>query len=126
MSQAYWGPQIKFGIPQPALSVNMDTWSNVESLHFTYEPRQVGAAGRLHPGPASRKVVLPMPIPPVTPLNPPLGVFVPPPQKIEFMQDNAKLGPAQAMLMRHGAGVEQRRRGQRQRLAGRACATAAS
>jgi hypothetical protein len=44
------------------------------------------------------KMVLPLPIPPVTPLNPPLGVFVPPPQKIEFMQDNAKLGPAQAIL----------------------------
>jgi hypothetical protein len=97
MNQAYWGPQIKFGIPQPALSVNMDTWSNVESLHFTYEPDKsvlpvVFIQDQL------TKVVLPLPIPPVTPLNPPLGVFVPPPQKIEFMQDNAKLGPAQAIL----------------------------
>jgi hypothetical protein len=97
MNQAYWGPQIKFGIPQPALSVNMDTWSNVESLHFTYEPDKsvlpvVFIQDQL------TKMVLPLPIPPVTPLNPPLGVFVPPPQKIEFMQDNAKLGPAQAIL----------------------------
>src|SRR6185312_13683021 len=37
VSRAYWGPQVKFGIPQPALSVNMDTWTNVESLSFRYE-----------------------------------------------------------------------------------------
>ena len=40
ISTAYWGPQVKFGIPQPALSVNMDTWTNVESLSFRYEPQK--------------------------------------------------------------------------------------
>jgi len=33
---AYWGPQIKVGIPQPALNINMDAFTNVESLSFTF------------------------------------------------------------------------------------------
>ena len=39
VSTAYWGPQVKIGVPQPALNVNMDTWTNVESLSFRYEPQ---------------------------------------------------------------------------------------
>jgi hypothetical protein len=36
-STAYWGPEIKTGTPQPALSVNLDAQTNVESLNFTYD-----------------------------------------------------------------------------------------
>jgi hypothetical protein len=32
---AYWGPPERVGMPQPALSVNMGTYSNVESIHFS-------------------------------------------------------------------------------------------
>jgi len=35
----------------------------------------------------------------VTPLNPPLGVVVPVPQKIEELEDTAKLSPAQAIMV---------------------------
>src|SRR5207244_8814550 len=31
---AYWGPQIKIGVPQKALNVNLDAHTNVESLSF--------------------------------------------------------------------------------------------
>src|ERR1700751_3368162 len=34
---AYWGPQIKVGPAQPALSSDMDAYTNVESLHFTFD-----------------------------------------------------------------------------------------
>jgi hypothetical protein len=34
---AYWGPQIKVGIPQPALNINMDAHTNVESLSFAFD-----------------------------------------------------------------------------------------
>ena len=37
MNTAYWGPGIKVGVPQAALSVNMDAATNVESLNFTYD-----------------------------------------------------------------------------------------
>ena len=35
-STAYWGPEVKIGVPQPALNVNMDADTNVESLSFTF------------------------------------------------------------------------------------------
>jgi hypothetical protein len=34
---AYWGPPMRLGIPQPALTVDMGPGSNVESLSFQYD-----------------------------------------------------------------------------------------
>ena len=45
MSVAYCGPEIKVGVPQPALNVNMDAHTNVESLSFTVDTEQQDAAG---------------------------------------------------------------------------------
>ena len=36
-SKAYWGPEIRIGEPQPALSVNMDALTNVEQLTFNFD-----------------------------------------------------------------------------------------
>ena len=119
ISTAYWGPQVKFGVPQPALNVNMDTWTNVESLSFRYEP-QDSALPIVFIQEPTTDAPIPIPIPPVTPLNPPLGVVVPPPPKIEQLEDTAKLSPGQALMHGHGAGVGERRRGHRHRLARRA------
>jgi hypothetical protein len=33
---AYWGPEIKIGVPQPALNLDMDAHTNVESLNFGF------------------------------------------------------------------------------------------
>lgn len=98
MTQAYWGPEIKVGVPQPALNVNMDAWTNVESLNVRYEP-QSSVTPFVYIQDPTTKSVLPMPIPPVTPLNPPLGAVVPTPQKFEYLTDTAKLSPAQAIMV---------------------------
>src|SRR6266851_6181760 len=37
VSKAYWGPQVKVGPVQPALSADMDAYTNVESLHFNFD-----------------------------------------------------------------------------------------
>jgi hypothetical protein len=76
MSTAYWGPQIKTGQPQPALSVNMDAHSNVESLSlscdglkktlFTFFIQETRG-----------KFPIPIPVPDISPLNPPLGLKYP-------------------------------------------------
>jgi hypothetical protein len=97
MSQAYWGPQIRLGLPQTALNVNLDTWTNVESLNFRYEPQNSVLPIVFIQEPFS-KMTIPIPIPPVTPFNPPLGAFVPVPQKIEQLTETAKLNPAQALM----------------------------
>jgi hypothetical protein len=95
VSRAYWGPQVKFGVPQPALSVNMDTWTNVEQLSFRYAPYKaaIPIVTILDPDvPAP----IPIPIPTITPLNPPLGALVPTPIRVErFTQvANKDAGPA--------------------------------
>ena len=97
-NQAYWGPQIRLGIPQPALNVNMDAWTNVESLTFTYQPQASVLPIVFIQDPVAG-VTVPVPIPPVTPFNPPLGVVVPTPQKIVQLQDTAKRSPAEALML---------------------------
>ena len=47
MNTAYWGPEIAFGVPQPALNINMDAHTNVDSLSFSRHGENV--CGPLHP-----------------------------------------------------------------------------
>ena len=98
MSQAYWGPQIKIGVPQPALNVNMDSWTNVESLNFRYEP-QNSVMPIVYIQDQTTGATVPIPIPPANPLEPPMGLVVPAPQRTEDMKDTAKLPPAQALML---------------------------
>jgi hypothetical protein len=97
VSRAYWGPQVKFGVPQPALTVNMDTWTNVEQLTFRYAPFKA-TTPIVTIQEETTGVPIPIPIPPVTPLNPPLGVIVPIPMRFERFEDAAKDDPGRALL----------------------------
>jgi hypothetical protein len=97
-SFGYWGPQIKVGIAQPALSINMDGHSNVESLSFSFENDK-------HKLPAyyyyneQTKLTLAIPLPPITPLNPPLGLLPPIPTALTPVADNlAKLPVSQGIM----------------------------
>lgn len=105
MNQAYWGPQVRVGIPQPSLNVNMDSWTNVESLNFRYQP-QSSVLPFVFIQDQTTKIVLELPIPPVTPFNPPLGLVVPTPQKFEYLTATAKLSPAQALMQGMARAVE--------------------
>jgi hypothetical protein len=98
MTTAYWGPKIKVGVPQPALNGDMDAASNVESLSFSYD----GGARTLpivYLQNLQTKVPLPLPIPDVGPLNPPLGLIDPPPQRMRPLPETAKYSPVRAMLL---------------------------
>jgi hypothetical protein len=98
MSTAYWGPEIKFGTPQPALNINMDAHTNVESLNFRFNGRAATLPIVIIHNPQT-KIPIPIPIPPITPLNPPLGAVPPIPMKIEIVSDTAKYNPLQAALI---------------------------
>jgi hypothetical protein len=98
---AYWGPEVKTGVPQPALSVNMDAHSNVESLSFSLD----GMSKKLYILYIQNlltKAPIPIPIPDITPLNPPLGARPPVPQVVEFLTNEpdqkgtTKYSPVQA------------------------------
>jgi hypothetical protein len=97
MSVAYWGPQVKIGIPQPALNVNMDTWTNVESLNFHIEP-QTAVMPVVYIQDPNTGATIPVGLPSTNPLQPPLGLFVPIAQTVENLKDTAKLPTAQALM----------------------------
>jgi hypothetical protein len=98
MSVAYWGPEIKFGVPQPALNVQMDAHTNVESLNFRFDKEKATLPIVTIQNQAT-KVPIPIPIPPITPLNPPLGAVQPFPNRIEWISETAKYNPIQGALI---------------------------
>jgi hypothetical protein len=70
MNIAYWGPEIRVGLPQPALSVNMDAASNVDAMTISFDGiKKTQYVGWVH----VNKVPIPIPVPDVGLLNPPLG-----------------------------------------------------
>ncbi|HEY2014011.1 MAG TPA: hypothetical protein VGH38_10955, partial [Bryobacteraceae bacterium] len=66
MSKAYWGPQIKIGPVQKALSSDMDAYTNVESLHFTFD-QEKNKIPILYIYNQETGITIPIPIPPITP-----------------------------------------------------------
>jgi hypothetical protein len=102
-STAYWGPQIKVGPVQPALSVDMDAYTNVESLHFNFD-QEKNKIPIVYIYLQQAGVTIPIPIPPITPLNPPLGLIPPLPTNITgdlqpIRDDLAKRPIPQAIMM---------------------------
>jgi hypothetical protein len=97
MSTAYFGPEIKAGVPQPALSTNLDAHTNVESLSFSLDTEKkklpVTFIQEL-----LTKAPIPIPVPDVSPLNPLLGAVPLLPKKVEYVTDSAKRSPIQAVL----------------------------
>jgi hypothetical protein len=97
-SVAYWGPEIKVGAPQPALNIDMDVQTNVESLSFTYNSESAKLPIVFIQEPIT-KAILPIPIPNITPLNPPLGLVPPIPKDIAPIDETAKYSPIRAALI---------------------------
>jgi hypothetical protein len=97
-SRAYWGPEIRVGAPQPALSLSLDgAHDNVQSLSFTFDKERKELPVVYIQEPLT-KAPIPIPIPDVTPLDPPLGAVPPLPPKITLLNDTANKSPLSAAL----------------------------
>jgi hypothetical protein len=96
-SMAYWGPEIRVGVPQPALTTGMDALSNVEGLSFTFDREQKSIPVVYFQDEFSKSSIG-IPIPDVTPLNPPLGLIPPLPPKVEHLSDTGHLKPNEALM----------------------------
>lgn len=97
-SVAYWGPQIKVGVPQPALNAGMDAHTNVESIQFGFDSENKVMPILHYQEPASKLSIL-VPVPDVTPLSPPLGLISPIPKRFPMIRETAKLSFIQATLI---------------------------
>lgn len=95
-NKAYWGPEIKIGPPQPALNVNMDAHTNVESLDFSFDGNSKEMP-IIYIQNEQTRAPIPIPIPDISPLNPPLGLLPPFPSKFPKLADTAQLNPVQAI-----------------------------
>jgi len=94
-SLAYFGPELRIPVPQPALSVNSDWDTNVESLNFGFDGLAKRQVVMYTYDPITRKIAMPFPVPPVNPLRPPLGARPTPPARVVFAPETAHLKPAE-------------------------------
>jgi hypothetical protein len=98
MSRAYWGPEIRLGAPQKPIDAALDgPHALVKNLRFRFDKEKKELPVVFIQEPAS-KAPIPIPIPDVTPLNPPLGLVPPLPPRITPLKDTAKLNPLVAAM----------------------------
>jgi hypothetical protein len=84
-SIAYFGPDIRIPVPQPALNVNMDAHTNVESLSVSLDGLAKKILIYTIMDPATHKIPIPIPLPNLSVLRPPLGARLTPPSRVEFV-----------------------------------------
>jgi len=93
---AYWGPEIKVGVPQPALNLDMDIYTNVEKLSFIFDGSK-GVLPIVFIQNSLTRIPIPIPIPKLNPLQPPLGLIPAPITNVTVLKETAKLSPMAAI-----------------------------
>jgi len=103
MSLAYWGPEFGGFLPtQPALSINMDAATNVESLNFSYN----GLAAHQYIATIleeNSKFPIPIPIPSIDAFKASLSAQAPTPLKSKVIPDLGSKSFGEAALLVIGA-----------------------
>jgi hypothetical protein len=102
---AYFGPEIRVGIPQPALNINMDTSTNIESISFSLDGSTREQLAIMIQEPFT-KLNIPVPLPEISPFAPPLAVKSAPALHFKFLEGAAKLNPAKALIQGMGKAIE--------------------
>ena len=94
-SIAYFGPDVRIPVPQPALNVNLDAATNVDSLSFSLDGLAKKQVILFTFDPATRKIPLPIPVPDINPLHPPLGARPTLPSRVIFAEETTHLTPTE-------------------------------
>ena len=94
VTSAYWGPENRATLPQPALSVNLGSATNVTSLQFAQDAlAPVGSKGTF----IEPITKMSLPIPPLPSLKvPPLALQPVSPRRKTLQRSTARMNPAQA------------------------------
>lgn len=95
-SIAYWGPEIRIGEVQPALTAESGFNTNTEELSFSFGKDEVEIPIVYVQNPLT-KAPIPIPIPDAIPFQPPLGAIPPIPPKIKRLRNTARLNPFEAV-----------------------------
>jgi hypothetical protein len=93
----YFGPDIRIPIPQPALSINMDANTNVESLSFSLDGLAKKTVVMTILDPITNTIPIPILVPDISILRPPLGARPTPPMKIEIGREGTTLTSIEAI-----------------------------
>jgi hypothetical protein len=94
VNSAYWGPENRLGLPQPALTRDMGAMSNVKSLSFSFDALETVAPQGVFVDPIFKMSI---PIPALPSLKvPPLAVSPAPALRTAKVRDTANKGPATA------------------------------
>jgi len=101
-SIAYFGPNIRIPVPQPALSINMDAHTNVDSMSFALDGLAKETMIVTVMDPITHKIPLPIPIPDINVFQPPLGARPTPPAKIRFARESG--GKSVAKVLKETVG----------------------
>lgn len=98
-SLAYFGPDISkmFGGPQPALSINLDASTNIDSLSFSYDGTLATQylVTIIEP---NTKIPIPIPVPNIDLLKAPLAANAPTPLRSQQLKPIANENPVGAAL----------------------------
>jgi len=94
VNKAYWGPENRLGLPQPALSQDMGVATNLRSLDFSHDSLQPAAPSGVIVEPFLK---LSIPIPPLPSLKiPPLAASPAPALRRTIVRDVANQNPLKA------------------------------
>ncbi len=95
-SIAYFGPEIRIGVPQPALNVDMDAMTNVDALSFSFDGLQRTQLVVNIQEPIT-KISIGIPVPEISLLAPPLAARQAPSLRTKPLEGSAKENPLLAM-----------------------------
>jgi hypothetical protein len=96
-SRAIWGPEYRVGEPQKALTMGMGAPDTLSRIDCTFDKESKSIPIVFFQESVS-KAPIGVPIPDVSPLNPPLGLVPPLPPKIKKLTETAHLSAPQALM----------------------------